>query len=397
MSEATAPTVPPPEAPAPGAAARSSAAYGPWLADRARPMLLFVYGAGGLIPLAYLLGDLLIETATPGVWPWRVSYLAFWAVLSWFTFVARRPLPVRLSYSLYTLVGLTFACIIDGWLLSRPEYIIATSLLYLIGLVIALQGMGLTALCGLITVLVPLALLPMLGTPDATVQRIVLFHGIWAFVASVAAFSIGRLNHQLHASEQALREALQTEQRLRGQAEALARTDPLTGLLNRRELWRLGTQAIEQARRYGQPLSLLLVDVDHFKPVNDQHGHASGDAVIVELAGLCQRQLRAADAAARIGGEEFALLLPQTTLAQAQGLAERLRQRVQAHAITVQGLSGSAQLQMTVSVGCAQWQPAMPGLDALIAAADVALYEAKRGGRNRVMPAVADRAVEPRC
>ena len=92
--------------------------YDQWLERQSGPLLRFVYGVGGLIPLAYLLGDLLIESAAPRVWPYRVAYLTFWLAIAWATFLAPQRLPVRVSYPVYTLVGIAFSCVIDGGLLS---------------------------------------------------------------------------------------------------------------------------------------------------------------------------------------------------------------------------------------------------------------------------------------
>jgi diguanylate cyclase (GGDEF)-like protein len=125
----------------------------------------------------------------------------------------------------------------------------------------------------------------------------------------------------------------------------------------------------------GRPLALLALDVDHFKRINDQGGHQLGDTVLREVAQCCRDALRETDLAARIGGEEFALLLPGSDLEQAQQLAERLRRAI-------------AELQLpatvTVSIGCAELTLAMASIDALLARADEALYAAKDAGRNRV-------------
>ena len=153
--------------------------------------------------------------------------------------------------------------------------------------------------------------------------------------------------------------------------------DPLTGLFNRRAL----DQALELAwqghLRTRQPLSLLMVDVDHFKRVNDTHGHAAGDQVLVHLAALLQRNLRVVDVVGRLGGEEFLLLLPGSDESQATVLAERLRQQVMASV-------PKANASTTVSIGIAQAQPSDISVQMLVARADKALYRAKSLGRNRV-------------
>jgi diguanylate cyclase (GGDEF)-like protein len=156
----------------------------------------------------------------------------------------------------------------------------------------------------------------------------------------------------------------------------IAASDPLTGVANRRALNERLVAAMALVERHAQPLSLLMLDIDGFKQINDQHGHASGDAVLVELAGLMSEQLRVSDHLGRWGGEEFLVLAPSTPLASALELAERIRCATLAHRFA----HGQA---VTISIGVAQ---ALPGErpEQLVARADVALYEAKRLGRNQV-------------
>ncbi|QPF75888.1 GGDEF domain-containing protein [Roseateles sp. DAIF2] len=339
-------------------------------------MLRFVYAIGGLIPLLYLLGDwLLAEPAAAAVLPLRLAYLGCWALLGLLTFKPGRRLPLRLSYPLYTLVGVGFACLIDGRLLERPEFILATSLFYLMGLLIAKAELALTLLCGAITVLTCALGLSALGLDAQTIGRVVFFHALWAGVAGIAAWVIQRLNRQLHAAESELRGSLLLNQRLLAETDELARTDALTALPNRRQFFRAAEAALADCRRDGRPLALLALDLDHFKRINDRGGHQLGDRVLREVAQRCRAGLRAHELAARIGGEEFALLLPGSTLAQAAALAEWLR-----HGIATLELP----VAVTVSIGCAELTPEMPTVDALLARADEALYAAKEAGRNRV-------------
>ncbi len=168
-------------------------------------------------------------------------------------------------------------------------------------------------------------------------------------------------------------------------------TDPLTGVHNRRYFDERVSEEVDRARREGRPLSCLFLDLDHFKRVNDNHGHQSGDAVLQEVARRLKRHMRMSDVLARYGGEEFAALLVQTDAATAQGIAERIRREVSDLPVALPG--GSA-LDVSLSIGCAALGPARapaPGagrepLDGaeLVDAADAALYRAKRGGRNRV-------------
>ncbi|MES9969067.1 MAG: DUF484 family protein [Candidatus Thiodiazotropha sp.] len=164
-------------------------------------------------------------------------------------------------------------------------------------------------------------------------------------------------------------------------------TDPLTDLHNRRYLDRRLSEELARAARYRQPLSCLFIDADHFKRINDSHGHQAGDTVLRELANRIRSQLRASDIATRFGGEEFALLLPQTSLDEALMLAERIRMEVNSQPIPLD--DGSA-LQLSVSIGVSETLPqsskSQQAADAeqLLVNADQALYTAKKNGRNRI-------------
>ncbi|MDQ6888579.1 MAG: diguanylate cyclase [Gemmatimonadota bacterium] len=165
--------------------------------------------------------------------------------------------------------------------------------------------------------------------------------------------------------------------------ETLALTDPLTMVLNRRALMDRLVSELERARRYGLVLSLLLIDLDHFKRVNDSFGHLAGDGVLKEVARILQRQARAVDYVARYGGEEFAVVLPETPLQGAVVAGERIRKRIGSQPI-LRGSDGPP-LEVTVSIGIA----ALPSLrvnsaEDIIAVADEVLYRAKAQGRNRV-------------
>lgn len=166
-----------------------------------------------------------------------------------------------------------------------------------------------------------------------------------------------------------------------GRARELSRTDDLTGLANRRAFVEMGTAALDQAKRYDRALSLVMFDIDRFKLINDTYGHAAGDDVLRAVAGAAQQAARAADTPSRLGGEEFALLLPETSAAAALTLAERLRRDVAALAVAHNGTA----LQCTCSFGVAERSAATSNLDALLGAADAALYRAKEAGRNRVL------------
>jgi diguanylate cyclase (GGDEF)-like protein len=194
------------------------------------------------------------------------------------------------------------------------------------------------------------------------------FCGMGAVVGVVLAWFSERQDVRAWSLEEALREQ--------------ALTDALTGLLNRRAFLESAGGELVRAARHHYPVSLLMVDIDRFKRINDTWGHPTGDAVIRALARVCADTVRKSDPCARMGGEEFALLLPHSELQGALELAERLREAV--GRVEVPDARGA--VRCTVSIGVAQWQPG-EGLDALLQHADEALYASKRAGRDRVTPA----------
>lgn len=168
--------------------------------------------------------------------------------------------------------------------------------------------------------------------------------------------------------------------RLEEDLRALALTDPLTGVANRRTFEASGRREVERARRYAKPFAIIIIDIDHFKKVNDSHGHDVGDVVLKEVAKVCAAQLRGTDIFARFGGEEFIALLPETDLKAGVILAERLRQAVGLQPI----FSHKGPVVVTASLGLAAYQPQDKSLDDVVKRSDEALYAAKHGGRNRV-------------
>ncbi|WP_339826825.1 diguanylate cyclase [uncultured Arenimonas sp.] len=185
--------------------------------------------------------------------------------------------------------------------------------------------------------------------------------------------------------EQRVRERTQALSEANAQLEVLAMTDALTGLSNRRHFGDQLARETTRAAETGRPLSLLTMDIDRFKAINDQHGHPAGDAVLRRVALLLEEQVRGSDLLARIGGEEFAVLAVDTGLIEANQLAERLRAAIEnAGSIAV----GHASIEVTISLGVVTRRIQVGELarapERLLAAADDALYRAKRNGRNRV-------------
>jgi diguanylate cyclase (GGDEF)-like protein len=165
------------------------------------------------------------------------------------------------------------------------------------------------------------------------------------------------------------------------QLERLARTDALTAVTNRRYFYELAGAEWIRAQRYAHPLTILMLDIDHFKQVNDQYGHHAGDEVLKCVAAECQRHLRATDLFARYGGEEFICLFSEGGDGGVVSLAERLRTSIEQTSLVVDGET----IQVTLSIGVAHQQSAQPTpLEELIKHADQALYVSKSNGRNRV-------------
>ena len=161
----------------------------------------------------------------------------------------------------------------------------------------------------------------------------------------------------------------------------LAQTDVLTNLANRRHFMMMAEQELSRTVRYGGELSVLMIDVDHFKNVNDTYGHHIGDLVLKRLGQVCHETLRDIDTVGRVGGEEFAVVLPQTGKVQALEAAQRLRQDIEIAEIK---LEHGVPLHVSVSIGATTLVGKEANLDTLLAEADKALYEAKHKGRNRV-------------
>jgi diguanylate cyclase (GGDEF)-like protein len=200
----------------------------------------------------------------------------------------------------------------------------------------------------------------------------------WWLAESSHEFAVGlliRLAKRMRSNN----DAVQVNIALRREFEQAALSDSLTGFRNRRWLDQTLPRIVQRHLQASEPLCLAIMDIDHFKRVNDSFGHAAGDAVLVQVGDLVRGNLRPADFAARIGGEEFALVFPQTPLAGGIRAAERVREAV---AGTTFEYDGRPLLQMTVSLGLVELER-RTNVGQLLARADVALYAAKQGGRNR--------------
>jgi diguanylate cyclase (GGDEF)-like protein len=181
--------------------------------------------------------------------------------------------------------------------------------------------------------------------------------------------------------------------KLKKQQEKLklqANTDVLTQLLNRRGFMAYAEAEIQRVERFDiSSLALLLLDVDHFKVINDTYGHAAGDAVLVSLADCLQARQRASDRVARLGGEEFVILLPETPYQKALLLAEQIRQKLENFSVSVEELASP--IHFTVSIGVSHYVLGEGSVDSMLNRADMGLYIAKKEGRNRVCGSLSEK------
>ena len=182
----------------------------------------------------------------------------------------------------------------------------------------------------------------------------------------------------------AIERDLTEHKKLQFELEDMAKTDGLTGMANRQAFMERANSEFNRARRYSRSLSVIMIDIDHFKSINDQYGHAAGDQVLRQLGQHCHNRLRDSDFLGRIGGEEFALLLPDTPQDSAFHVAERMREQLSKTTIA---LDNGITLEITASFGVASVNEEDADFNAMLHRADAAMYNAKHGGRNQVKSA----------
>ncbi len=248
---------------------------------------------------------------------------------------------------------------------------------------LALEGFDALRLCSQVRSLDRTRSVPILAIADAE-DSTRLVRGLEIGVNDYLTRPIDR-NEMLARVRTQIRKKRYTE-RLRDNVQMsieMAITDPLTGLYNRRYMESHVGTLVEQASARGKPLAMLVLDIDYFKSINDSYGHDAGDDVLREFAVRVRKSIRGIDLACRYGGEEFVVVMPETDLAVATMVAERLRRRIAGEPFPVQ--QGSRGLDVTISVGIATLGRG-DSAASVIKRADQALYRAKRDGRNRVVP-----------
>lgn len=336
----------------------------------------------------------LLVAALVGAALWRTNahgplfaWLAVIAVLSLtrlglvIAYRRRAPVPIEMIVweraFVFTLVGISFAWGVGGWLIM-PDSLAHQALIYffLIGIagaaVASYSAHPTACLLCILCLMVPVTV--WFAAQDVVELRVMAAAGAMYLVASIRATrNYGVFWRRTFRLSWELQQAHLL-------AHKLSRTDELTGLNNRRAFTELGGRALEQSRRYNRPLALIMFDIDHFKTINDTHGHAAGDRVLQAVATAIARTARIPDIAGRLGGEEFALLLPETSGREAASLAERLRADLSALRVPYD----RATITFTCSFGVAARGTDVAVLDTLLSRADEALYRAKRQGRDRV-------------
>lgn len=274
--------------------------------------------------------------------------------------------PVWITFTLFITTTINHALYRDPWAMTHSAAAIAVGIL----LAVAFGGLHFSPATDW-----PTTVLCIIG--------LTLYLVIVANVAYTRNHQLHRVRKQLQLDEQALQKQLDEINTLQRQLSEQANRDALTGLYNRRYLDSTLERELARCQREGLPLSLMLIDLDHFKRINDTYGHQAGDEVLKQLADMLSAQARSADVVCRFGGEEFLLLLPNMPQAVALERAEQWRRDFAANTIVF----GEFRMQATLSIGLASYPGHGTSPQALIRSADRALYRAKTEGRNRVVVA----------
>jgi diguanylate cyclase (GGDEF)-like protein len=311
-----------------------------------------------LLCTAFGLGILLRERLEPG-------------------WIARHVGPLAFSFSLMVAWSIALMCFLhEGY--ESPYYAGVNLLIMAVGLLFSWS----TALAVGFTVAIYAFYMAPLVLGLTRIHDLPIALSNQFFLLSTAIITVASQIHR-RTLERREFDAQIAQQHLLAEVQAMATIDWLTNLYNRRHFFRLGEDEIVRARRYRHPISVLMIDIDHFKAVNDTHGHTIGDEVLAAIACRLLAGLRQSDIAGRYGGEEFAIVLPETDLAAATNIvAERLRDAIAARPID----TAKGPLQLSVSVGVAGVDVDHETLLDALGRADVGLYAAKHAGRNQVVP-----------
>lgn len=261
------------------------------------------------------------------------------------------------------LLGITLVLLIAVYVLMPNRFVLST-LVVAYALIGSLLCRSLTGIDG--------------GLQDVSTTAILLL--LPTSAGMFAAYRLQMLHRREFAAlEQAERE-IERRRLLEQELKRQAATDPLTGLYNRRHYEKLFARELARARRHDRPLSLCVLDIDHFKRVNDRFGHAAGDAALCMVADVCRAELREADLVGRLGGEEFVILLPDTEVEGAAEVSERIRGRLAATEVIANG----RRFRMTATFGLTERRAEDTDIAELIQRADAALYQGKAAGRDRI-------------
>ncbi len=262
---------------------------------------------------------------------------------------------------------------------NRPVWMLAANAYLLLGFLV-----------------ITLAWVPISGVLMASSLALLAFVNLLGWLTNTRLNRLKREQFALLLEERStnrrLKREIEERVALESQLRHLACTDELTAVANRRHFFELAEQELRHARRNGTPLALCMVDVDHFKSLNDHHGHAAGDMILRTIAGCCQAVLRESDVLGRYGGEEFVIALPLADLNTAAAIGERLRRRVGDLCLAI--LAGGPSL--TVSIGISRVEANELTLEPALLRADQALYEGKARGRNCVVVAARPAGITPR-
>jgi len=302
--------------------------------------------------------------------------------------VRKRPALAANGMALTPLLLLAFTVFFRLYFLLPPDdvtWLVAVTMVMLISLFVLLPNR--VVLSGLVAVYAvagsALCVHLVKGTSGMRLAMLVVMLGLPAVAGLFAAYRFQVVHRREFAALEQARQELKQRQLLEDELKRQATTDPLTGLFNRRQYEALFEREVQRARRHDRPLALCVLDLDYFKRINDSYGHAAGDAALTVAADVCRAALRDADIAGRLGGEEFIILLPDTDLASATRVADRLREQLAQTDVVAQ----QQRFRLTATFGVTELRPHDQSINDMILRADAALYEGKRNGRNQVRAA----------